>query len=166
MDGARIYILGSSWFKEEMVATTNRLKELGYDAWIHPDYEAFVRGEKQDIMTRWHGGGRGERAAIKRENKYLEQHYQGILESDVILFVNAEKNGVKNYIGGNVLIEMGQAYVHGKKIFFLHGMPEGLPYMDEIESMDPVCLEGRLEDLGKHGVAKTAPPSGAPVRAG
>ena len=137
----RIYVLGSSSFKEEMVATTHKLQELGYDAWIHPDYEAYVRGEKKDIMERWRNG---EHAAIKRENKYLEQHYKGILESDAVLFVNAEKNGIKNYIGGNVLIEMGQAYVHGKKIFFLYGMPTGLPYMDEIEAMDPICLNGNL----------------------
>lgn len=39
---------------------------------------------------------------------------------------------------------MGQAHVNNKKIFFLNGMPEGLPYMDEIEAMDPVCLNGDL----------------------
>jgi hypothetical protein len=140
----RIYVLGSSSFKEEMVRTTNKLKELGYNAWIHPDYEAFVRGEKKDIIERWHNG---EHAAIKRENKYLEQHYRGILESDAVLFVNAEKNGIKNYIGGNVLIEMGQAYVNNKKIFFLYDMPTELPYTDEIEAMDPICLKGNLSAI-------------------
>lgn len=147
----KIYVLGSTSFREEMVEITKRLKELGYDAWIHPDYEAFVRGEKQDIIDRWKNG---ERAALKRENKYLEQHYKGILESDTILFVNAEKNGIKNYIGGNVLIEMGQAYVHGKRICFLYGMPTGLPYMDEIESMDPICLNGDLSLIAQGGFNK------------
>lgn len=140
----KIYVLGSSHFKEEMVRSSEELRRLGYDGWIHPDYEAFVRGEKQDIVDRWH---KGEHAAIKRENNYLKEHYQHILESDAVLIVNAEKNGIKNYIGGNVLLEMGQAYVNDKKIFFLYGMPEKSAYLDEIQYMDPICLDGKLSNL-------------------
>jgi hypothetical protein len=140
----KIYVLGSSYFKEEMVKCSEELRELGYDGWIHPDYEAFVRGEKQDIVNRWL---KGEHASVKRDNNYLKQHYKHILESDAILIVNAEKNGVKNYIGGNVLIEMGQAYVNDKKIFFLYGMPDKSSYLDEIQCMDPICLNGDLSKI-------------------
>jgi len=113
MKKPRIYVLGSSHFMKEMVACSEQLRDLGYDGWIHPDYEAFVRGEKQEILKRaWNG----EHAAVKRENNYLKVHYQHILDSDMILFVNNEKKGKKNYVGGNVLIEMGQAYVNNKKI--------------------------------------------------
>lgn len=125
----------------EMVDAKNQLCALGFDGSIHPHYEAFVRGEKQDIITRWKNG---EGAALKRENNYLHEHYKHILESDAVLIVNGEKHGIKNYIGGNVLMEMGQAYVNHKKIFFLNGMPSGLPYMPEIEAMDPICLHGDL----------------------
>jgi len=143
----KIYVLGSSHFMKEMVKCSEELRKLGYDGWIHEDYEAFVRGEKQDIINRWHSG---EHAAIKRENNYLKEHYDGILKSDAILFVNAEKNGVKNYIGGNVLIEMGQAFVNNKKMFFLYGMPEKSAYLDEIECMDPICLNGKLANIAKY----------------
>ncbi|MFH1353756.1 MAG: hypothetical protein ABIH36_00545 [bacterium] len=128
----------------EMVAVKNQLCALGFDGWIHPHYEALVRGEMQDIVKRWHNG---ERAALKRENNYFHEHYKHILESDAVLIVNSQKNGIQNYIGGNVLIELGQAYVNNKKIFFLHGMPFGLPYMDEIEAMDPICLFGDLASI-------------------
>ena len=40
----------------------------------------------------------GERAALKRENNYLKSHYKGILESDVIVFVNAEKMAAKTIL--------------------------------------------------------------------
>src|SRR5690606_33482556 len=139
----KIYVLGSTSFMHEMVQAKNDLIKLGLDGWIHPDYEAFVRGEKQSILDK----AKTEHAAVKRENNYLKVHYQHILESDAILIVNGEKNGIKNYIGGNVLIEMGQAYVNNKKIFFLGSMPENLPYQAEIECMDPICLEGRLESI-------------------
>lgn len=141
----KIYVLGSTSFMHEMVQAKNDLVALGFDGWIHPDYEAFVRGEKKSILEK----SKTEHAAVKRENNYLKVHYQHILASDAILIVNGEKNGIANYIGGNVLIEMGQAYVNEKTIFFLHGMPTNLPYNAEIESMDPICLHGELSTLLK-----------------
>ena len=144
MRDMRIYVLGSNHFMKEMVECKNRLCAAGYDAWIHPDYESYVNGGHKEIMDRWRNG---ERAALKREYGFFHQHYRNILASDAVLFVNLEKNGIKNYIGGNVLIEMGQAYVNHKKIFFLNGMPGGLPYMDEIEAMDPVCLNGNFANI-------------------
>ena len=114
----KIYVLGSTTFMKEMVEAKARLCELGHDGRIHPHYEAFVRGDRQDIVSRWK---KGERAAIKRENNYFHEHYKGIVSSEAILIVNAKKRvpDIDNYIGGNVLIEMGQAYVNGKKIFHL-----------------------------------------------
>lgn len=142
----KIYVLGSNNFIKEMVDAKNKLCALGFDGWIHPHYEELARGERQDQLEKWRNG---ERAAVKRENNYLHEHYKHILVSDAVLIVNLEKNGIKNYVGGNVLMEMGQAYVNNKKIFFLNSMPLGLPYMDEIEAMDPICLLGNLNNIKK-----------------
>ena len=46
-------------------------------------------------------------------------------------------------------MEMSQAYVNHKRIFFLNGMPSGLTYIDEIEAMDPICLNGDLNKIEK-----------------
>ncbi|MDE1974973.1 MAG: hypothetical protein KGI49_00480 [Patescibacteria group bacterium] len=143
----KIYVLGSSHFMQEMVKCSEELRKMGYEGWIHEDYEAFVRGDKKDIVNKWQNG---EHAAVKREENYLREHYQHILQSDAVLIVNAEKNGIKNYIGGNVLIEMGQAYVNDKRIYFLYDMPTNSPYLDEIESMDPICLHGDLNNIKNH----------------
>ncbi len=140
----KIYVLGSSSFMKEMVDVKNQLCALGYDGWTHPHYEALVRGEKQEHLNRWRNG---ERAALKRENNYFHEHYKNILASNAILVVNSAKHNIENYIGGNVLMEMGQAYVNYKKIFFLHSMPSTLSYMDEIEAMDPICLIGDLSNI-------------------
>ena len=128
----------------EMVDSKNHLCALALDGWIHPDYEAFVRGERPDFIERW---DKGERSALKIENDYLRVHYKHILESDAILVVNLEKNGIKNYIGGNVLIEMGQAHVTDKKIFLLNDIPEVSAYIDEIKAMQPISLNGDLSKL-------------------
>ena len=142
----KIYVLGSTAFMYEMVEVKNQLRALGYDGWIHTDYEALVRGEKQDALDRA-GKSQSEHADVKRENDYLRVHYRHICESDAILVVNSEKDGVRNYIGGNVLIEMGQAYVNNKTIFLLNEIPTDMPYAAEIECMDPICLNGNLENI-------------------
>ena len=142
----KIYVLGSNSFMHQMVKAKNDLINLGYEGWIHPDYEALVRGEKLDILTR---AEQGEHTSVKRENNYLRVHYQNICASDAVLVVNLTKNGIENYIGGNVLIEMGQAYVNNKIIFLLTKIPTQLPYIPEIECMDPICLNGDLSNLLK-----------------
>lgn len=143
----KIYVLGSTSFRKEMVDVKNQLCALGLNGWIHPDYEAFSRGEKQDILNRWQNG---ERVSLKREYNYLHQHYKNILESDAVIIVNGDKNGVKNYIGGNVLMEMGQAHVNNKKIFLLNDIPSEVSYIDEIRAMDPICLQGNLKKINEH----------------
>jgi hypothetical protein len=143
----KIYVLGSNHFMKEMVDVKNQLCAMGFDGRIHPDYEALVGGNMPERMARLE---RGERVAIKREYNTFRDHYVRILDSDAILFVNGVKNGAEHYIGGNVLIEMGQAYVHDKILFFLYGMPCGLSYQDEIEAMDPICLNGDLSKIYEH----------------
>lgn len=131
----------------EMVAAKDKLCELGHDGWIHKDYEALVRGEMPEHDQRI---ANGEAANIKRENDYFRVHYKHILESDAVLIVNLEKKGIKNYIGGNALMEMGQAYVNDKKIFLLNGISDNLSYIDEIKAMDPICLHGDLSKIGSN----------------
>ena len=141
----KIYVLGSNHFMKEMVECKNKLCALGYDGWIHPHYEAMVRGEMPKHLARLKNG---EQAILKRENNYLKVHYQHIQESDAILIVNLEKNGARNYIGGNALIEMGQAHVNDKKIFLLGDIPADSSYVDEITAMNPICLYGDLKNIG------------------
>jgi hypothetical protein len=64
--------------------------------------------------------------------------------------VNLEKNGRKDYIGGNCLMEMGMAYVNSKKIFLLRNIPADSAYLDEIKAMDPICLHGDLNNIMKY----------------
>ena len=140
----KIYVLGSNSFVKEMVDCRNQLCVLGHEGWIHKDYEDHVRGAARAFIE---GALPGENADFKRTHDYIRQHYQHILESDAILIVNLEKRGMKNYIGGNCLMEMGMAYVNNKKIFLLNEIPEEASYLDEIMAMDPICLRGDLANI-------------------
>ena len=140
----KIYFLGSTAFMHSMVKARDDLKNIGLDGWIHENYDLLVTGKLTQVDE---GATSREKADRKKLFDYLRVHYKHILESDAVLIVNEPKNGIDNYIGGNVLIEMGQAYVNDKMIFFLHGMPTDLPYLDEILAMDPICLNGNIEKI-------------------
>ncbi|MCU0679812.1 MAG: hypothetical protein MUF50_00710 [Planctomycetes bacterium] len=140
----KIYVLGSNSFVHKMVECKNKLRVLGYDGWIHQDYEDHVLGEKRAFLQ---NASAEENAEYKKTHDYIRIHYKHILESDAILIVNLEKRGIENYIGGNCLMEMSQAYVNNKKIFLLNDIPQNVPYYEEIKAMDPVCLRGKLEDI-------------------
>ena len=70
-----------------------------------------------------------------------------IKKSDAILVLNYDKNEVKNYIGGNTLIEIGFAHYWKTKIFLLNPIPEIPYYKSEIEAVKPVIINGDLSKI-------------------
>lgn len=139
----KIVICGSSTFKEKMLEYRDKLMALGHEAIVHPDYEAFIRGEKQEIWSQVSGG---EHYLAKKQQGYIKWYYAAIVSSDAILVLNFDKKGIKNYIGGNTLMEIGFAYVNDKRIFLLNSIPEEISYVDEIKAMSDTILN---DDLNK-----------------
>ena len=93
------------------------------------------------------------RGTMKVENKWekmeldvIRAYYNEIKKTDSILVVNKDKNNIKNYIGGNSLIEMAFAHVLEKKIFLLNPIPK-ISYSDEIETMNPIIISGDLRKI-------------------
>ncbi|KKP68525.1 MAG: hypothetical protein UR66_C0005G0072 [Candidatus Moranbacteria bacterium GW2011_GWE1_35_17] len=141
----KITILGSSAFREEKVRLYDELNKMGHEPIIHPHYIESVKEGKTEIMDRI---TKGEHAQLKIENDYIMWYYNAIVSGDAVLVVNIEKNGQKNYIGGNVFLEIGFAYVNKKKIFMYNDYPlKGeCKYLDEIEAMQPIVIN---QDLSK-----------------
>jgi len=138
----KITIVGSSIFVKEMVKYRDQLVKLGHKVNLHEHYIAQANGEMKDLIDRMNR----EHASVKIEYDYIRYHYNEIVNSDAILVLNFDKNGVKNYIGGNTLMEMGFAYVNNKKIFLLNSIPD-MSYKDEIEAMQPIILNGDLTKI-------------------
>lgn len=109
-------------------------------------HEAFVT----DCNEAYLGLDEQQKEALKLEHKYnhdaIRKHYDLITDSDAILVLNHEKNGVPGYIGGNAFLEMGFAHVLGKKIYLLNPVPE-MGYTTEIIAVKPVVLHGDLTRL-------------------
>lgn len=138
----KIAIVGSSHFAKQMVEYRDKLKALGHECELHEHYIARANGQMQDLWERM----QKEHAKVKIEHDYMRYHYNEILSSEAVLVLNFDKNGIKNYIGGNTLIEMGQAYVNNKKIFLLNSIPD-MQYKEEIEALQPIILNSDLNKI-------------------
>lgn len=71
-----------------------------------------------------------------------EDFWRQMQGADAVLVVNLDKHGIKNYIGGNTLMEIGFAHVLNQKIFLLNPIPDISYYKTEIEAMKPTIING------------------------
>ena len=138
----KITICGSSAFKKQKVEYKKKLIQMGHEVIIHPYYEKMVAGEMPELIERIEK----EHAAVKKQYDLIKWYYNSIVNSDAILVLNFDKKGIKNYIGGNTLMEIGFAHVHDKKIFLLNPVPE-ISYKDEILAMVTEVLYGDLSKI-------------------
>ncbi|MFH0873949.1 MAG: hypothetical protein V1846_03915, partial [Candidatus Komeilibacteria bacterium] len=67
--------------------------------------------------------------------------------ADAVLVMNLDKRGIKNYIGGNTLMEIGFAHVLNQKIFLWNSIPKIEYYQSEIEAVKPVIINGDLSKI-------------------
>ena len=82
----------------------------------------------------------------KHKSWAVTNHFNKIKQADAVLVVNQTKNAVKNYIGGNTLMEIGFAYYLKKPIYLLNPIPK-LSYTEEIKAVQPVILNGNLSQI-------------------
>jgi hypothetical protein len=75
---------------------------------------------------------------------FMKEHLDNISRSDAILVLNFDKNGIKNYIGGNTFAEIIFAFYAGKKIFLLNPAPDMSIFGDELKAVNPTIINGDL----------------------
>jgi dsDNA-binding SOS-regulon protein len=132
----KIGIIGSMQFTEKMLEVRDKLIELGHEAFVTDLHKALV------------GKSDEEKEKIKlyqKNNKdAIRVFWRAMQGADAVLVLNYDKNGIKNYIGGNTLMEIGFAYVLNQKIFLLNPIPDIPYYKTEIEAVKPVVIKGEL----------------------
>ena len=84
----------------------------------------------------------------KRTAMYF--HFDNINKSDAILVINLDKHGIAGYIGPNVLMEIGLAFAQHKPIFILNQTLPNNQFADELEAMNCVYLDGKIENITKY----------------
>lgn len=132
----KIGIIGSMQFTDKMVEYREKLRELGHDAFITDLHKAMVGKSDEEIET--------IKLHQKNNMDAIREFWRMMQGADAVLVLNLDKNGIKNYVGGNTLMEIGFAHVLNQKIFMLNPVPE-MPYCkSEIEAVRPVIINGDL----------------------
>ena len=135
----RIGVIGSMHFTEKMLEARDRLIELGHDAFVTSLAPPFV-GLSDEAKQQRKIEDQMERGAIR-------EFWDLMQGADAVLVINLDRNGIKNYIGGNTLMEIGFAHVLQQKVFLLHPIPDIPFYKPEIEAVRPVILDGDLSRI-------------------
>ncbi len=122
-------------FAKEMLEIKKELGKHQHSVVVPKETEKYVNGERK-AENKWD----------KLELDVIKAYFNEIKNSDAILVLNKDKNNIKNYIGGNSLIEIAFAYVLDKKIFLLNPIPE-MSYTDEIIAMKPAVINNNLSEI-------------------
>ena len=139
----KIAICASLDFTNEIIDMSKKLTEQGHEITIPKTAEMILNKEVtlEQILKEKENGEISNRAIRQDSIRY---YFEIIKNVDAILVLNLDKKGIKNYIGGNVFLEMGFAHVLNKKIFLLNEIPD-ISYKDEIKAIQPIILNGDLK---------------------
>lgn len=144
----KITICGSIAFQDKILSIKEELEKLGHETKMWPSEVKDEKGELVSVQEYYkirRTAKKDEKWVWERKAEAILRHFDKIAWSDAILVTNYDKNDIKDYIGGNTLMEMGIALFLKKKIYLLNEIPE-LSYKEEILGVRPIILNG---DLGK-----------------
>ncbi len=120
----RVVLCGSMKVKDKIIEISKKLEEMDYEALLPVEC---MQGLDKIIASRAHM----DRVADP--------------QNDIILIVNACKNGIENYIGANSFAEIAFGFYFKKKVYLLNDIYE--PYKDELIGWDVIPLKGDLSKL-------------------
>lgn len=142
----KIVLCGSLAFAKEFDEIKEKLEKMGHVALSSDTAEEAKKKGITDVKKWLEQMKKFENDKFRKfMAEKLRGHIEKIKSSDAILVVNLDKNNIKNYIGSSTLMEIGIAFEHNKRIFVLNPVNESLGGSEEILSMKPIMLNGRLE---------------------
>ncbi len=135
----RIGIIGSMQYTEKMLEARDELAKRGHDAFVTNLAAPFIGKTDEEK----------ERIKIDQKNNQdaIREFWNLMQGADAVLVMNFDKHGVKNYIGGNTLMEIGFAHVLDQKIFLYNPIPDIPYYKTEIEAVRPIIINGDLSKV-------------------
>lgn len=132
----KIGIIGSMQFTDSMIEIRDKLKSIGHEAFVTDLHKSMIGKNSDEI----------EEIKLHQKNNMdaIKEFWNAMQEADAVLVLNYDKNGIKNYIGGNTLMEIGFAHVLDQKIFLYNPIPNMSYCKTEIEAVKPIVINGDL----------------------
>lgn len=121
-----VVLCGSMKVKDELLKIKDELEKKNYEVLLPIEC---MQGLPKEIASRAHF------------NRIQDK------KTDIVLIVNATKNGIENYIGPNSFAEIAFAFYFKKNIYLLNDIYE--PYKDEIIGWKVISLKGNLDNIKK-----------------
>jgi hypothetical protein len=135
----KIGIVGSMHLAAKIAEIKSQLEKQGHQVMMNSLASEFMNRSDEEIEK------------MKQDQKLhqdaMMDFWKQLREVDAILVVNLDRKGIKNYIGGNTLMEIGFAYVLGQKIYFYNPIPEIEYYKTELEAIKPIVINGDLAQI-------------------
>ena len=132
-------------FAWEVEKISNELTTLGYKVSIPFTIEKIIN-RKMSLKNVLKHKKQNDFFIYTRDNDLIKRNFDRINQANAVLILNLDKNGIKNYIGGNTFLEIGLAHVLGKKIFLYNQIPNMI-YTDEIKAMNPTVINQQLNKI-------------------
>lgn len=141
----KITICSSASFYKELFPIKEKLEGLGHEVLMPMAAEEMRESGNFRVegVKTWLANPRD----FDKKADYIKRHLEKIDEGDTVLVVNLKKNGVKGYIGGNVLLEMFYGWIKEKPLYLLHPVSQGLSVYEEVLGMSPVIINGDLSKI-------------------
>jgi hypothetical protein len=140
-----ITICSSASFYRQAVDVQAQLQKLDYRVIIPATAEKMKHSG--DFNVQHYKTWFGNKNDYHKKTALMRGHFDEVKKGDAILVLNYEKHDIKNYIGGNALMEMALAFFLHKPIFILNEIPENSNFLEEIIGLNPVLLHGKVEAL-------------------
>lgn len=129
-----ITICGSMQFADKMQEAKKELENMGFKIFLPEATEVGASLKTRKDYSKLKAG-------------FIKKHFDHIKNSDAILVLNYTKNNIKNYIGGNTLLEMGLAFYLNKPIYLINPAPARVRYAEEIDAMGFIVIDNDLDKI-------------------
>jgi len=140
-----IVVCSSVSFYQQVIEVEKELGVLGYKVIVPKT--AHIMRDRNDFEVSHYKTWFADDNDYHKKGKLMRAHFDEISKGDAVLVLNHEKHSQPNYIGGNVLLEMGLAFYLNKPIYILNDLPEASSFLEEIRGFEPIVLHGQLSKL-------------------
>lgn len=121
---------------EKMLEVKRALESLGH--------VAFCSSFAEDFISKDYEQKEKLKIYFKNNHDALRKFWAKMQGADALLVLNLETHGIKNYIGGSALMEIGFSHVLGQKLFLYNPVPDSPHHKSEIVAMNPIIINGDL----------------------